>query len=129
MSPSQKTLDDLRKVGDWSIIGQLPFSFRKCKVMHIGHQNPQSSYTLLGNSVDCTDAEKDLGVVISSDSKFSKRCIEAEKKALKSARLHQETVWFWQLGDCAHFVQFSCAAALGVRSPGLVSFQKGHHQT
>ena len=80
MSPSQKTLDNLRKVGDWSIIGQLPFSVSKCKVIHIGHQNPQSSYTLLGYSVDCTDTEKDLGV-ISNDLKFSKQCTKAEKKA------------------------------------------------
>ena len=49
--------------------------------MHIGHQNPQSSYTLLGNSVDCADTEKDLGIVISSDLKFSKQCIEVSKKS------------------------------------------------
>ena len=73
--------EDLRKVGDWSVKWQLPFNVNKCKVMHIGHRNPQSSYTLLGNSVDCTDTEKDLGVVISNDLKFSKQCIEAEKKA------------------------------------------------
>ena len=73
--------EDLKKIGDWSTKWQLPFNVDKCKVMHIGHRNPQSSYNLLGNSIECTDTEKDLGVVISNDLKFSKQCIEAEKKA------------------------------------------------
>ncbi|KAK3889934.1 hypothetical protein Pcinc_006087 [Petrolisthes cinctipes] len=34
-----------------------------------------------GNALVSTDTEKDLGVTITSDLKFSKQCIEAEKKA------------------------------------------------
>ena len=73
--------DDLRRIGEWSDTWQMPFNVSKCKVMHIGHRNPQSVYTLKGTALECTDTEKDLGVTITSDLKFSKQCIEAEKQA------------------------------------------------
>ena len=73
--------EDLRKIGEWSDTWQMPFNVSKCKVMHIGHRNPQSVYTLQGARLEMTDREKDLGVTITSDLKFSKQCIEAEKKA------------------------------------------------
>ena len=73
--------EDLRKLGEWSEKWQMPFNVNKCKVMHTGHRNPHAQYSLLGNHLESTETEKDLGVVISSDLKFSKQCIEAEKKA------------------------------------------------
>ena len=72
---------DLHKLGVWSEEWQMPFNLGKCKVMHIGHANPRSVYSLLGSDIETTDLEKDLGVLISSDLKFSKQCIEVEKKA------------------------------------------------
>ena len=72
---------DLRKLGEWSDKWQMPFNVEKCKVMHIGHRNPQAVYSLKNSALESTDMEKDLGVVITSDLKFSKQCIEAEKKA------------------------------------------------
>ena len=75
--------EDLRKLGEWSEKWQMPFNLGKCKVMHIGSANPRSDYSLLGSDIECTEVEKDLGVVISSDMKFSQQCIEVEKKAQK----------------------------------------------
>ena len=75
--------EDLRKIGEWSDKWQMPFNNTKCKVMHIGFRNPRSDYSLQGTVLESTETEKDLGVVISSDLKFSKQCIEAEKKAQK----------------------------------------------
>ena len=72
---------DLQRLGEWSVKWQMPFNVTKCKVMHIGYRNPNSEYSLLGNSIESTASEKDLGVVITNDLKFSKQCIEAEKKA------------------------------------------------
>lgn len=72
---------DLRKVGEWSEKWLMPFNLEKCKVMHIGHANQRADYSLLGHNVASTELEKDLGVQISSDLKFSEQCIEAEKKA------------------------------------------------
>ena len=73
--------EDLRKIGEWSEKWQMPFNANKCKVMHIGYRNPRSEYSLQGTVIESTEIEKDLGVVISSDLKFSKQCLEAEKKA------------------------------------------------
>ena len=73
--------EDLRRLGEWSEKWQMPFNVNKCKVMHTGHRNPQAQYNLLGGCLESTEVEKDLGVVISNDLKFSKQCIEAEKKA------------------------------------------------
>ena len=74
---------DLQRLGEWSEKWQMPFNAAKCKVMHIGYRNPQSEYFLQGKALESTDSEKDLGVVITSDLKFSKQCIAAEKKAQK----------------------------------------------
>ena len=73
--------EGLRRIGDWSDKWLMPFNTTKCKVMHIGHRNPKAEYALQGSLLEETDLEKDLGVLISSDLKFSKQCIEAEKKA------------------------------------------------
>ena len=73
--------EDLRRIGEWSDKWQMPFNNSKCKVMHVGYRNPRSQYSLQGTVLESTETEKDLGVVISSDLKFSKQCIEAEKKA------------------------------------------------
>ena len=59
----------------------MPFNLDKCKVMHIGHANQNADYSLMNHDIVSTDLEKDLGVLISSDLKFSKQCIEVEKKA------------------------------------------------
>ena len=77
----QQLQADLQKLGEWSEKWQMPFNLGKCKVMHIGHANPRSNYSLLGSDIEATDLEKDLGVLISSDLKFSKQCTEVEKKA------------------------------------------------
>ena len=73
--------EDLRKIGEWSDTWQMPFNVGKCKVMHIGHRNPHSQYTLQGTALESSECEKDLGVTITNDLKFSRQCIEAEKKA------------------------------------------------
>ena len=74
---------DLGRLGEWSEKWQMPFNVNKCKVMHIGYNNPNSRYNLLGNDIECVQQEKDLGVIISNDLKFSKQCINVEKKAQK----------------------------------------------
>ena len=74
---------DLKKLGEWSEMWQMPFNVEKCKVMHIGHNNLNANYELLGHNIESVDREKDLGVLISKDLKFSQQCIEAERKAQK----------------------------------------------
>ncbi|XP_068200560.1 LOW QUALITY PROTEIN: uncharacterized protein [Palaemon carinicauda] len=44
--------EDLIELGEWSEKGQMPFNCGKCKFMHIGCNNPQSDYILLGAVFD-----------------------------------------------------------------------------
>ena len=75
--------NDLKKLGEWSKRWQMPFNTEKCKVMHIGNNNPQANYSLLGKEIKSVEQEEDLGVIISKDLKSTKQCIKVEKKAQK----------------------------------------------
>jgi hypothetical protein len=74
---------DLDRIGEWSEAWQMPFNTDKCTVMHIGRANGLANYSLLGSQIPTTNLEKDLGVFISADLKFSRQCAEVEKKANK----------------------------------------------
>ena len=54
---------DLDKLSSWSGKNHMPFNVDKCKVMHIGKNNANATYKLLGKDVQVTREEKDLGVV------------------------------------------------------------------
>ena len=49
--------------------------------MHVGLINPKVIYQLLGSDIQQTALERDPGVNISLDLKFSSQCIEVEEKA------------------------------------------------
>ena len=58
--------DDLTNLEDWSTKWNLCFNTNKCKVMHIGHSNPQHDYMMYRGGppimLDSITNEKDLGV-------------------------------------------------------------------
>ena len=74
---------DLIQIGEWSEKWQMPFNVDKCAVMHIGQRNPEAQYSLLGQTINTTVVERDLGVLISRDLKFSAQCLAVEKRAQK----------------------------------------------
>lgn len=41
------------------------FNTDKCKVMHMGRENPCQQYFLNGKTLGKTDMEKDLGILVS----------------------------------------------------------------
>ena len=51
----------------------LQFNPKKCKVLHLGKNNPNYDYTMTKDKLvlDNSDAERDLGVVIDSALYFS----------------------------------------------------------
>ena len=79
----ERLKQDMERLGEWSDKWQMPFNLSKCKVMHIGYRNPKVDYVLQGQTLEETDSEVHLGIVITSDLKPSRQCIEAEKKAQK----------------------------------------------
>ena len=60
------------------------FHVDKCKVMHFGHNNLKTDYSLDNKTLRKVHQEKDLGVIISDDMKSSHQCmIQAYSKANK----------------------------------------------
>ncbi len=58
----------------------MKFNVVKCKLMHVGTANTNSSYTLRGLQFETTDTESHLGVIISNNLKTTKQCIDVEKQ-------------------------------------------------
>ena len=64
--------DDLQQLEKWSEEWQLHFNPSKCKVMHLGHQNPNRDYTMGATTLATTTSEKDLGVYVDTELTFEK---------------------------------------------------------
>ena len=57
------------KTMEWSRIWQMDFNVQKCKIVHFGRNNKRHPYTMDGQTLDVSHAEKDIGVIISEDLK------------------------------------------------------------
>ena len=71
---------DIDAVASWSDLWQLPFNESKCKILHIGSNNPCYVYTMRGLELQTVATEKDLGVHIDSSLKFRKQAASAAAK-------------------------------------------------
>ncbi|CAM5140560.1 unnamed protein product [Eretmochelys imbricata] len=72
---------DLIKLSDWETKWQLKFNVDKWKVMHIGKNNLNYTYNMMGANLAATNQEKDLGVIMDSSLKTSTHCAATVKKA------------------------------------------------
>ena len=65
---------DLTNIDDWSTKWNLYFNSNKCKVMHIGHSNPQHECVMYNGCppimLDTTTNEIDLGVDVDANLTF-----------------------------------------------------------
>ena len=77
-SSLQNNIDKLLK---WTEDWQIKFNSSKCKVLHLGKNNPMHNYSMEGNVLETTDAEKDLGVYIDTALSFDHHINESVKKA------------------------------------------------
>ena len=71
----------INRLGDWSIKWDLRFNVDKCKVFHAGRTNPRFEYTLYGKILQSTEAEKDVGVILTPDLRPSKMVARAASRA------------------------------------------------
>ena len=69
--------DDLNAVLAWANEWKMEFNVDKCKIMHLGHNNPMNSYSMGGSNLEVTEEERDLGVLIDNKLDFGNhiRCI------------------------------------------------------
>ena len=71
-----KLNNDLASMQTWSSRMQMTFNIEKCKVLHLGNNNPNYQYTMpmsgeAVHTLEVTIDEKDLGVTIDNQLKFS----------------------------------------------------------
>ena len=72
----------------------MQFNVSKCKVMYVSQKNPRFSYSMSNNWLQVVITEKNLGVMISSESdlKCSQQCINAYKKAIRVMGMIRRTI-------------------------------------
>ena len=82
--------NDLNMLSQWTNDWLLSFNVDKCKVMHIGKDNPKLDYTMRTENENRilieTSEEKDLGVWITNDLKHEKQVIAASQRAMAVLR-------------------------------------------
>ena len=57
----------------------MEFNVSKCKVMHIGRNNPKHQYYMKGQPLVTTEEEKDVGVKMMSNLKPTAQCAAKAK--------------------------------------------------
>ena len=71
----QTTLDRLVKwAEDWG----MQFNVDKCKIMHVGRNNPRYEYFMAGVKLREVEEEKDMGVTIHNSLKPAKHCKKSQ---------------------------------------------------
>jgi len=82
---SQEDVDtvrnDLKVLEDWAEKWQMQFNVDKCSVVHLGRNNPGSEYKLGDKALRVSDNERDLGVIVDKNLKFSEQCKSVAGKA------------------------------------------------
>ena len=82
----QKSLDNLVQ---WANTWGIKFNIPKCKIMHVGRNNPRYEYYMEGARLTVVEEEKDIGVKFEKSMKPSKHCRQAE--GIASSVLRQLT--------------------------------------
>ena len=81
----------INSLNDWTETWLLQFNTSKCKVLHIGKNNPNYDYYMKSengiNKLEATFAEKDLGVIIDPNLSFDAHITATVRKAKRLAGL------------------------------------------
>ena len=78
--------NDINRLQEWASTWQMPFNYDKCKVMHFGKKNVNNIYEMrdkLGTThiIEKTESERDLGMIITNNLKWSVQVDKAAKTA------------------------------------------------
>lgn len=73
----------------WTEEWMLPLNLAKCRVLHLGRNNPRMKYYLDGYPIESCDSHNDLGVVVDSNLTWSSHILHCTTKAKKSLYMVQ----------------------------------------
>jgi len=65
----------------WAATWGMEFNVKKCKVLHIGHNNTRHVYTMNGQPLGETEEETDVGVITTANLKPAAQCRKAARTA------------------------------------------------
>ena len=82
---------DLVNLCHWSKDWLILFNIDKCKTLHIGDGNLNELYNMEGRFLEAVHEERDSGIMITTDLKFSKQWLNAAKAANKILRIIKGT--------------------------------------
>ena len=83
----------LNNLSDWSDTWNMLFNEKKCKVMHFGRNNIQQSYSINNVTLEKSNAEKDVGILVSDDLKPSEQCLKAACTGNRAVLYRDENTW------------------------------------
>ena len=80
----------LDRLAEWAEDWGMKFNIEKCKIMHVGNNNPRYEYFMAGQKLKVVEEEKDIGVIVHSSLKPNRHCKKITDTA-KAVLLRQLT--------------------------------------
>lgn len=81
LSQADDMKSDLTAIERWNKTWQMSLNISKCTILHIGKNNPRTSFYLESSKLEIVCCQKDLGVIVSNDLKWETHVSHVVKRA------------------------------------------------